>query len=87
MPHYFYNLEGVVDFVDNDGIDLVDTEAAKTEAIRFLAETLDACAETFNGGAELRLTVCDEHLESVLAFTFSMNEAPVSPSESHASSA
>jgi hypothetical protein len=59
MPRYFFNVGENNHRVDYVGVDYLDPETARMEAIRFAADLLKAQPERVWNGAELRIEASD----------------------------
>ncbi|MGH1591351.1 DUF6894 family protein [Methylobacterium phyllosphaerae] len=61
MPRYFFHIDRKQRHVDTDGVELVDLEAARKEALRIIGELMvgNAMGDIWSGG-EWAMTVADE---------------------------
>ena len=82
MPRYFFNAKDANEFEDKDGVELPDIVAAKEEAVAHFGETLRSHARSFHGDEEWEMSIADQSGLILLAFTFSMREAPAIRSSS-----
>lgn len=61
MSRYFFHIHGSRDYLDTDGVDLADLEAAKMEALRVIRELiLDSTMDDLCSGGECVMTVTDD---------------------------
>lgn len=67
MTRYYFNVDA--ELPDGTGVDLPDSEAARSEAIRAAGEMLRDIDGAFTG--EWRMTVSDEQGQVVLELRFS----------------
>lgn len=69
MPRYFFNVEGVLNPEDVDGIDLTGPEQARSAAVTLAGEMLKDADGRFWGEPEWRLHVADEEGATVCLLT------------------
>jgi len=78
MPLYHFDFQdGSTPHVDEDGIDLSDLRAARTEAVRYAGELLQGQPEQFWAAAEWSLTVSDAERLTLFSLTIIATDAPV----------
>lgn len=76
MPRYFFNVHDGESFPDLQGTELIDLNAARTEAIRFSGSLLRDRPDTFWSSKLWALEVCDDHGLRLFTLSFSAEEAP-----------
>ena len=80
---YFFRLSAEKGASDGEGIELASLAAAKSEAFRYLADTLRDYAEVLPDEDELKLTVSNAGGVTLLAFTLFLT-APMPMVSAHA---
>ena len=71
---FFFRLSAERGSTDDEGVELDSLKAAKTEAFRFLGDTLRDYAVALPHEDELKLTVCDSDGVTLLTFTLLVDE-------------
>jgi uncharacterized protein DUF6894 len=70
MPPYSFHISNGADFPDADGICLPDITAARFQAIEMTGAMLKERGGTFWNGTEWRMTVVDQHGQTVCFLRF-----------------
>jgi len=73
MPRFYFHTEDGRRYPDEEGTELPDVEAARTEATRILAELLKEQPRELWDTGRLRVEVTDERSRRVLALAVSLN--------------
>jgi len=84
MPRYFFHVQDGEEFIDLQGTELADMEAARLEAVRFAAALLRDKADTFWQSSEWRLRVANEVNLTLFDLTFFGTMAPAGRNEAPA---
>jgi len=72
MSRYFFHIQGSRDYVDTDGVDLTDLEAARMEALRIIRELMiDNTMDDLWSGGECVMTVTDDAARSLFSIRLS----------------
>lgn len=60
MPRYYFHFQNGITVLDHDGVDVVDMDAARAEAVETIATILrEDCKDTLWSGQPLRLWATD----------------------------
>lgn len=75
MPQYFFHVDGERQYVDTDGVELADLEAAKKEALRIFGELItgDALGDIWSVG-EWVMTAADETARELFSIRLITNQ-------------
>lgn len=72
MPRYLFHIAGARRYVDTDGVDLADLQAAKLEALRIIRELMiDNSTDDLWSGGEWVMTVADEAAQNLFSIRLS----------------
>lgn len=72
MYRYFFHIHGSRDYVDTDGVELADLEAARTEALRIIRELMiDNAMDDLWSGGECVMTVTDDAARNLFSIRLS----------------
>lgn len=72
MPRYLFHIAGARRYVDTDGVDLADLQAAKLEALRIIRELMiDNSIDDLWSGGEWVMTVADEAAQNLFSIRLS----------------
>jgi hypothetical protein len=77
---YFFNVHDGKDITDDEGIELPDLDAARTEAIRTSGEMIREVGPDVWCGQDWRMTVTDDAGREVLVLSFSAQVPDLSQS-------
>lgn len=75
MPRYFFDIKDGQEFLDEDGSEWPDLEAARIEAVRYSAEVLKEMPERFWNCEEWRMTVSDASRKKLFVLKFQAEHA------------
>lgn len=75
MSRYFFHINGERRYVDTDGLDLADLEAAKKEALKIISELMagDAVGDIWLAGGWI-MTVVDETARELFSIRISTSQ-------------
>jgi hypothetical protein len=79
MPRYFFHTQDGKTITDEEGLELSDSAAARTEAVRLLGEILREGPDEFWQTEHLALTVTDHEGLTLFVLTASALRAPAMP--------
>ena len=76
VPRFYFHVEDGYSSPDNDGIELRDIDAAKTEAVRFAGAILKDCGAKFwKSSTEWRMVVTNAADHPVFTLRFAADES------------
>jgi len=70
MPRYFFDIKDGQEFIDQDGSEWSDLEAARVEAVRYSAEVLKEMPERFWNCELWVMTVSDGDRQKLFTLKF-----------------
>jgi hypothetical protein len=79
MPIYHFNVHDGVQYRESKGSDLPDLAAARSEAVRRIAEILHEGAPDFWGGTPWHMDVSDAKELTLFRIMFLATPAPLAP--------
>jgi len=76
VPRYYFHVFDGADYIDREGTELPDWDAARTEAIRFAGEILKDEAKRVGLGENWHLQVTDETGLTLFRLDFTVTPSP-----------